>query len=61
MFNNVFYEWHLQNMSRNQKNFGIKLESEVDFIVNSEDKKIKEIRTSAYRVQDIIEESQRTI
>ncbi|MFB5609360.1 MAG: helicase HerA domain-containing protein, partial [Nitrosarchaeum sp.] len=44
---------------KESKEFWKKLETEVDFIVNSEDKKIKEIRTSAYRVQDIIEEAQR--
>ena len=44
---------------KESKEFWSKLENEVDFIVNSEDKKLKEIRTSAYRVQDIIEESQR--
>ena len=44
---------------RESKEFWIRLENEIDFIVNSEDKKIKEIRTSAYRVQDIIEEAQR--
>ena len=31
----------------------------LQFIVNSEEKKIKEIRSSAYRVQDIIEEAQK--
>jgi len=44
---------------KESKEFWKKLESEVDFIVNSEDKKLKEIRTSAYRIQDIIEEAQR--
>jgi len=44
---------------RESKEFWIKLENEIDFIVNSEDKKIKEIRASAYRVQDIVEEAQR--
>jgi len=44
---------------KKSKEFWKKLESEVGFIVDSEDKKIKEIRSSAYRVQDIIEESQR--
>ena len=44
---------------KESKEFWKKLENEVEFIVNSEDKKIKEIRTSAYRVQDIIEEAQR--
>jgi len=44
---------------KESKEFWSKLENEVNFIVNSEDKKLKEIRTSAYRVQDIIEESQR--
>ena len=39
--------------------FWKKLEYEVDLLVNSEDKKLKEIRTSAYRVQDIIEDAQR--
>ncbi len=44
---------------KESKEFWKKLENEVELIVNSEDKKIKEIRTSAYRVQDIIEEAQR--
>ena len=44
---------------KESKEFWSKLEYEVAVIVNSEDKKLKEIRTSAYRVQDIIEESQR--
>ncbi len=44
---------------KKSKEFWKKLETEVAYIVNSEDKKIKEIRSSAYRVQDIIEESQR--
>ena len=44
---------------KESKEFWSKLENEVDFIINSEDKKLKEIRTSAYRVQDIIEEAQR--
>jgi len=44
---------------KKSKEFWKKLETEVGFIVDSEDKKIKEIRSSAYRVQDIIEESQR--
>ena len=44
---------------KESKEFWKKLETEVDFIVNSEDKKLKEIRTSAYRIQDIIEEAQR--
>jgi hypothetical protein len=39
--------------------FWNKLEYEVDLLVNSEDKKLKEIGTSAYRVQDIIEDAQR--
>jgi len=39
--------------------FWNKLEYEVASLVNSEDKKLKEIRTSAYRVQDIIEDAQR--
>ena len=43
---------------KESKEFWSKLETEIDFIVNSEDKKLKEIRTSAYRVQDIIEEAQ---
>ena len=41
------------------KEFWNKLEDEIDYIVNSEDKKLKEVRTSAYRVQDIIEEAQK--
>ena len=44
---------------RDAKEFWTKLENEVEFIVNSEEKKIKEIRSSAYRVQDIIEEAQK--
>jgi len=44
---------------KKSKEFWKKLETEVAYIVDSEDKKIKEIRSSAYRVQDIIEESQR--
>jgi len=44
---------------KESKEFWSKLENEVEFIINSEDKKLKEIRTSAYRVQDIIEEAQR--
>jgi DNA helicase HerA-like ATPase len=41
------------------KEFWTKLEEEVEFIVNSEDKKFKEYRNSAFRVQDIIDEAQR--
>jgi len=44
---------------KKSKEFWKKLETEIGFIVDSEDKKIKEIRSSAYRVQDIVEESQR--
>lgn len=44
---------------RDAKEFWNKLENEIDFIINSEEKKVKEIRSSAYRIQDIIEESQR--
>ena len=44
---------------KKSKEFWKKLETEVAYIIDSEDKKIKEIRSSAYRVQDIIEESQR--
>jgi DNA helicase HerA-like ATPase len=44
---------------KESKEFWSKLENELEFIVNSEDKKLKEIRTSAFRVQDIVEESQR--
>ena len=44
---------------KKSKEFWKKLETEIAYIVDSEDKKIKEIRSSAYRVQDIIEESQR--
>ena len=47
------------NRVKESKEFWKKLEEEVDYIVNSDDKKLKEIRTSAYRVQDIIEEAQR--
>jgi hypothetical protein len=47
------------NKVKESKEFWIKLEEEVDFIVNSEDKKLKEYRTSAYRIQDIIDEAQR--
>ncbi len=41
------------------KEFWTKLEEEVEFIVNSEDKKFKEYRNSAFRVQDIIDEAQK--
>jgi DNA helicase HerA-like ATPase len=44
---------------KKSKEFWKKLETEISYIVDSEDKKIKEIRSSAYRVQDIVEESQR--
>ena len=44
---------------KKSKEFWKKLETEIAYIVDSEDKKIKEIRSSAYRVQDIVEESQR--
>ena len=44
---------------KESKEFWTKLENEIEFIVSSEDKKLKEIRTSAYRVQDIIEEAQK--
>ena len=47
------------NKVKESKEFWVKLEEEVEFIVNSEDKKFKEYRNSAYRVQDIIDESQR--
>jgi len=47
------------NKVKESKEYWKKLEEEIDYIINSEDKKLKEIRTSAYRVQDIIEESQR--
>ena len=47
------------NKVKESKEFWKKLEEEIDYIVNSDDKKLKEIRTSAYRVQDIIEEAQR--
>jgi len=47
------------NKVKESKEFWKKLEEEIEYIVNSEDKKLKEIRTSAYRVQDIIEEAQR--
>ncbi len=39
--------------------FWKKLENEIDFIINSDDNKLKEIRSSAYRVQDIVEDAQR--
>jgi len=35
------------------------LETQVKFLINSDDKKLKEYRNSAYRVQDIIDEAQR--
>lgn len=41
------------------KEFWKRLEMEIEVIINSEEKKLKEIRTSAYRVQDIIEEAQK--
>ena len=44
---------------KESKEFWGKLETELEFIVNAEDKKLKEIRTSAYRVQDIVEEAQK--
>jgi len=44
---------------KESKEFWDKLEEEVEFIVNSEDKKFKEYRNSAFRVQDIIDEAQR--
>jgi len=47
------------NKVKESKEFWTKLEEEVEFIVNSEDKKFKEYRNSAYRVQDIIDEAQR--
>ncbi len=47
------------NKVKESKEFWSKLEEEVKFIINSEDKKLKEYRTSAYRVQDIIDEAQR--
>ena len=47
------------NKVKESKEFWTKLEEEVEFIVNSEDKKFKEYKNSAYRVQDIIDEAQR--
>ncbi len=47
------------NKVKESKEFWAKLEEEVEFIVNSEDKKFKEYRNSAFRVQDIIDEAQR--
>lgn len=47
------------NKVKESKEFWKALEDEVDFIVNSEDKKLKEYRNSAYRVQDIVDEAQR--
>ncbi len=47
------------NKVKESKEFWKALEDEVDFIVNSEDKKMKEYRNSAYRVQDIVDEAQR--
>ena len=47
------------NKVKESKEFWEKLEEEVEFIINAEDKKLKEYRTSAYRVQDIINEAQR--
>jgi len=44
---------------KESREFWGKLEDEIDYIVNAEDKKLKEIRTSAYRVQDIIGEAQK--
>jgi len=44
---------------KESKEFWKKLEGELEFIVNTEDKKLKEIRTSAFRVQDIVEEAQK--
>ncbi len=47
------------NHVKEAKDFWEKLENEVDYIVNTEDKKFKEYRNSAYRVQDIIDEAQK--
>jgi uncharacterized protein len=47
------------NKVKESKEFWAKLEEEVEYIINSEDKKFKEYRNSAFRVQDIIDESQR--
>ena len=44
---------------KESKEFWKELENEVNFIINSDDKRLKEVRSSAYRVQDIIEEAQR--
>ncbi len=44
---------------RESKEFWSKLENEVDIIINSEDRRLKELRTSAYRVRDIIEDAQK--
>jgi len=49
----------LTNKVRKSKEFWNSLEDEVNIIINSEDKKMKEYRNSAYRIQDIIDEAQR--
>ncbi len=44
---------------KKSKEFWGKLEMEISGIIDSEDRKTKEIRSSAYRVQDIVGESQK--
>ena len=44
---------------RESGEFWDKMEDEIDYIINAEDKRLKEVRTSAYRVQDIIGEAQK--
>ncbi len=49
----------LTNDVKKSKEFWGSLETQVKFLINSDDKKLKEYRNSAYRVQDIIDEAQR--
>ena len=44
---------------RESSNFWNSLHKEIDSIINSDERQLKEIRGSAYRVQDIIKESQK--
>lgn len=47
------------NKVKETKEFWQKLDEEVESIINAEDKRSKEYRNSAFRVQDIIDEAQR--
>ncbi len=44
---------------KESKEFWKALEEEINLIINSNDNRLKEIRNSAYRVQDIVEEAQK--